>query len=62
MEMILNKTKLNIIKGDGLIMKEAVNKNDDWNLNGYEEWIKDSNLYEYKKAFEDSKLKLYKEK
>ena len=43
-------------------MKEAVNKNDDWNLNGYEEWIKDSNLDEYKKAFEDSKLKLHKEK
>ena len=40
-------------------MKEAVNKNDDWNLNAYEEWIKDSNLYEYKQAFEDSKL--YKE-
>ena len=43
-------------------MKEAVNKNDDWNLNGYEEWIKDSNLNEYKQAFEDSKLKLHKEK
>ena len=62
MEKILNKTKLNIIKGVELIMKEAVNKNDDWNLNGYEEWIKDSNLDEYKQAFEDSKLKLYKEK